>query len=362
MENDFAGPEVQFALELIRGGSELARRIHAETSIRSIIKQDHSPVTLADMGIQALAGALLEQHLPGAVLVAEEDTDHLKTPEGVEDLEKITAYVHSFFPHADPGKVHLWIERGQVKPNSPLENSKVNWTSPGNLPSEENRCQDKPAGSFWTLDPIDGTKGFLRGGQYATALAFIQNGKVELAAIGCPELELEGHKALGKGVGIFAARGRGCWAAPIEGLKEPLKWVRLEVSKCREIRQARILDSFDPGHKNTEKSQRIYEALGILAKPILMDSMAKHAVIASGGAEIFFRTLPRKDPGHREKIWDVAAGALAIGEAGGRVTDLEGRELDFGAGLTLAKNPGLVATNGLLHEAVLGALWQATQA
>ena len=334
MENDFKSPEVQFALELIQGGSELARRIRAETSIRSIIKPDHSPVTLADIGIQAIAGALLEQYLPEAVLVAEEDTDPLKTPEGVEDLEKITAYVHSFFPHATPGKVRQWIERGQ----------------------------GKPAGSFWTLDPIDGTKGFLRGGQYATALAFIQDGKVELAAIGCPELELQDHKALGNGVGIFAARGRGCWAASLDGLKEPLGWVRLKVSKCREIRQARILDSFDPEHKNVEKSRRICEVLGTLANPILMDSMVKHVVIASGAAEIFFRTLPRKEPGYREKIWDVAAGALTIEEAGGRVTDLEGRELDFGAGLTLARNPGLVATNGFLHEAVLGALRQATRA
>ncbi|MFA5168688.1 MAG: inositol monophosphatase family protein [Candidatus Omnitrophota bacterium] len=327
-------PEAQFALELIRSGAGLAGRVRIETSVKSIIKPDHSPVTLADMGIQAIAGALLEQYLPEAVLVAEEDTDILKTPEGVEDLEKITAYVHSFFPHAKPGKVRQWIERGQ----------------------------GKPAGSFWTLDPIDGTKGFLRGGQYATALAFIRDGKVGLAAIGCPGLELQSYKALGKGVGIFAARGQGCWAASLDGLKEPQRWVRLEVSECREIRQARILDSFDPGHKNAEKSQRICKALGTLSDPILMDSMVKHAVIASGDAEIFFRTLPRKEPGHREKIWDVAAGALAIEEAGGRVTDLEGRELDFGAGFTLARNPGLVATNGFLHEAVLEVLRQVTQA
>ncbi len=317
--------EAQFALRLIQDGSKLARGIRAATSIRSRVKPDHSPVTLADMGIQALAGALLEQYLPDAVLVAEEDTDFLKTPEGAEDLGKTTAYVHSFFPQANSGKIRQWIDRGQ----------------------------GKPAGSFWTLDPIDGTKGFLRGGQYAIALALIQNGKVELAALGCPELELQGHKGLGKGVGIFAARGQGCWAVSLDGLKESQSWVRLEVSKCREARQARMLDSFDPGHKNAEKNRLIYKALGILKDPVPIDSMAKHAVIASGDAEIFFRTLPRKEPDYREKIWDVAAGALAIEEAGGRVTDLEGRELDFGAGLTLARNPGLLATNGFLHEAVL---------
>lgn len=330
---DLKSTEVQFALELIRLSSELARRIRTEASIRSIIKPDHSPVTLADMSIQALAGALLEKYLPGAVLVAEEDTDHLKAPGGAEDLERVIAYVHSFFPQATSGDVCRWIQKGQ----------------------------DKPSGTFWTLDPIDGTKGFLRGDQYVTALAFLRNGKVELAAIGCPELELQNHKALGKGVGIFAARGRGCWAASLDNLEKPQAWIRLEVSQCQEINKARVLDSFDLEHKNTEKDRRIREVLGIQSSPIFLDSMAKHVVLASGGAEIFFRTLPRKEPGHREKIWDVAAGALVIEEAGGCVTDLEGRELDFGAGLTLARNPGLLATNGIFHKTVLTALQEATK-
>ena len=55
-----------------------------------------------------------------------------------------------------------------------------------------------------------------------------------------------------------------------------------------------------------------------------------------------------------------AAGALAVEEAGGRVTDLEGKKLDFGAGLTLARNPGLLSTNGIFHEAVLEALQKVT--
>jgi 3'(2'), 5'-bisphosphate nucleotidase len=330
---DLKSPNVQFALEVIQFGAELASRIRIEASIKSIIKPDHSPVTLADMGIQAIAGALLEQYLPEAVLVAEEDADYLRTPEGGEDLEIVTGFVHSFFPHAKPEKVCQWIERGR----------------------------GKPTGSFWTLDPIDGTKGFLRGGQYVTALALIEDGQVELAAIGCPELELSKHKALGKGIGIFAARGQGCWAFSLEDMEDLKKWVRLQVSGCQEVSKASILDSFDPEHRNTEKDRCIREILGIQAEPRVLDSMAKQVLLAAGDAEIFFRTLPKKEPGHREKIWDVAAGALAIEESGGRVTDLEGQKLDFGAGLTLARNPGLVATNGILHEAVLGALQEATR-
>lgn len=361
MKIDLKGPETRFAIELIRAGSELARRVRTEAFIKSIIKEDRSPVTFADMGIQALAGAILEKYLPGAVLVAEEDTTCLRNPEGAEDLKKITGLVHSFFPCARPDEVCQWIDKGRTKPNSPSKDSKVNGTRPGSLQSKEKKGQDKPSKSFWTLDPIDGTKGFLRGGQYAIALAYIRDEQVKLAAIGCPELELQNHKALGKGIGIFAACGQGCWACSLDDIEDLRRWVRLEVSRCMEINKARILDSFDPEHKNEEKDRRIREMLGIQQAPIMMDSMTKQVVLASGGAEIFFRTLPRKEPGHREKIWDVAAGTLAIEEAGGCVTDLEGRKLDFGAGLTLARNPGFLATNGFLHETVLKALRKAVQ-
>ena len=330
MAIDLKSAEGQFAIELIQFAAELACRIRTESTVKSILKEDRSPVTLADLGIQAIAGALLEHYLPGAVLVGEEDADYLRSPAGEDDLEKVTGYVHSFLPHARPGRVCQWIDKGRSKPGV----------------------------TFWTLDPIDGTKGFLRGGQYATGLAFIRNGEVELAAIGCPELELREHKSLGKGVAIFAVRGRGSWAASLDDPEDIKRWVRVEVSKCQDIFQARLLDSFDPEHKDAEKNQRVREMLGIKLPPVIMDSMAKQAVLAAGDAEIFFRTLPQNEPGHREKIWDVAAGALVITEAGGRVTDLNGQELDFSAGLTLARNPGFVATNGFFHEVVLDAIRQ----
>ena len=57
-----------------------------------------------------------------------------------------------------------------------------------------------------------------------------------------------------------------------------------------------------------------------------------------------------------EQIWDQAAGALLVEEAGGRVTDLEGRPLDFGVGRRLDRNFGVLATNGRLHDAALATL------
>ena len=84
-----------------------------------------------------------------------------------------------------------------------------------------------------------------------------------------------------------------------------------------------------------------------------MDSQAKHVIVAAGEADVFNR-FPRA--GYREAIWDQAAGAILIGEAGGRITDLAGRALDFSTGRRLVQNDGLVASNGRLHEALLSVL------
>jgi len=57
-----------------------------------------------------------------------------------------------------------------------------------------------------------------------------------------------------------------------------------------------------------------------------------------------------------EKIWDHAAGFILVEEAGGKVTDLNGNPLDFSQGKTLAKNKGIIATNGKLHDIVISAV------
>jgi 3'(2'), 5'-bisphosphate nucleotidase len=61
-------------------------------------------------------------------------------------------------------------------------------------------------------------------------------------------------------------------------------------------------------------------------------------------------------PDYREHVWDHAAGALAIEESGGQVTDLAGRPLDFGTGRRLEQNAGIVASNGRLHDAIISTL------
>jgi 3'(2'), 5'-bisphosphate nucleotidase len=319
-------PEAQFAIDAVRESSLLARRIQREMVGSELTKDDRSPVTVADFAVQALIARRLAEQLPGSVLIGEEQADALRLEEGVDMLDQVTRFVRTAVADATPEEVCGLIDRG------------------GGEPPE----------SFWTLDPIDGTKGFLRREQYAVALALIRDGQVVFGALGCPELTNACRAdAGGPGSLVAAARGEGTWTRPLNG---DSPWKPLQVSAHGDARGARILRSVEKAHTNVDEIGQLAAKLGVTAPPVPMDSQAKYAVLAAGEGDVLLRLLSPSRPDYREKIWDQAAGSIVIEEAGGCITDLDGRPLDFSHGRTLAKNRGILATNGHLHEAVLAAL------
>jgi 3'(2'), 5'-bisphosphate nucleotidase len=116
------------------------------------------------------------------------------------------------------------------------------------------------------------------------------------------------------------------------------------------------LRSFESGHTNVSLVDLFAQALGAHAEPVRMDSQAKYAVLAAGRGDLLVRLLSPSNPGYQEKIWDQAAGALVLEEAGGKISDLDGRAIDFTTGRSLANNRGILASNGRLHSAALSAL------
>ena len=74
---------------------------------------------------------------------------------------------------------------------------------------------------MWCLDPIDGTKGFLRGGQYAVCLALLVAGKVQLGVIACPNLPVDPNQPDGpKGVVFGAIKGQGAFQVRLTSLNK----------------------------------------------------------------------------------------------------------------------------------------------
>lgn len=319
--------KVRFALAAVREAASLVQHVQQELVSAAISKDDKSPVTVADFAAQAIVSKRLLETFPEMGFVGEESSEVLCTPAGKETLEQITHFVRKVEPTATPEDVCAWIDRGAGEPTD----------------------------EFWTLDPVDGTKGFLRGDQYAVALAFLRDGKVRVGALGCPELGagIKPQKS-GPGTVVVARRTSGCFASSLT--EENTEWRNLSVSTESNIAAARMLRSVEKAHTDTGGIGELVTALGISADPVAMDSQAKYAVLAAGGGEINLRLLSPSRLDYREKIWDQAAGSICVEEAGGRVTDLDGKPLDFSQGRTLATNRGVLATNGILHESVLGGL------
>jgi 3'(2'), 5'-bisphosphate nucleotidase len=323
---DLTHAETHFTLQAVRQATLLVRQVQAEMVSAALTKEDRSPVTVADFACQALVSALLQREFPGELLAAEESANALRQPQGQPTLERVTRFVGSFLPGASPSQVCEWIDRGQADPGK----------------------------RYWTLDPVDGTKGFLRNEQYAVALARVVAGQVQVGALGCPQLRYAHIPATGgPGSIVIAQAGQGAWFTALEG---EVKLERLHVSDCQQASTARLLRSVEAGHTDVSKIDLFAQAMGIAAPLLPMDSQAKYAVLASGNGELVMRLLTPAKPDYREKIWDQAAGALIVAEAGGRISDLDGKALDFTRGRTLADNRGILATNGKLHAAALEAL------
>lgn len=318
--------EIRFAIKAARQAALLVKDIQSQMVTDSMTKGDKSPVTIADFASQALVSHLLQSTFPSDPLVAEEDSQSLQLPENQQTLEAITQFVQTRIQNATQNEVSQWIDYGNSQPSE----------------------------RFWTLDPIDGTKGFLRGEQYAIAFAMLVDGQVEIGVLACPNLTDDQQPEIG-GAGslIVAQRGQGAWSTELTGR---IDFNQLHVSSVSDPAQARFLRSFESGHTNVSQLDLIGQALGVEADPVRLDSQAKYAILAGGRGDALFRLISPKAPNYKEKIWDQAAGSIVCEEAGGRVTDLDGKPLDFTQGRTLSKNRGILATNDLLHEKALQAI------
>ena len=326
MDLDQNSPEVITAIQAAIQASALCERVRRDLSGGEfLLKSDRSPVTIADYGSQAIICKWIRDRFPNDTLVAEEDSRELRDSDRSRVLDQVTDYVNAFIPVSSPEEVCSWIDFGS------------------------NSVSDR----FWALDPIDGTKGFLRGDQYAIALALIEKGRVKLGILACPNLHADVHHPSGeKGCLFLALKGKGSVQMDCRGAnKRPIF-----VSKVKNPSEAVITESVESDHADRLAHQRLAQKLSISKPSLRIDSQAKYGILARGEVALYLRVPSSTEPGYKENIWDHAAGAIIAEEAGGRVTDVLGRPLDFSSGVRMEKNHGILASNGILHEAVLRAL------
>ena len=323
---DEHSPEVVTAIQAAVKASELCQKIRKDlVGGESILKSDRSPVTIADYASQAILCKWIRERFPHDTIVAEEDSKELKRPDHSKILGQVTDYVNAFIPTASSKEVCSWID------------------------FSSNVITDR----FWTLDPIDGTKGFLRADQYAIAIALIENGVVTLGLLACPNLYVNIHQPLGeKGCFFIALKGKGSIQMDLKGLGKR----NLSVSKIKNPSEATMTESVEPDHADHLFHQRLAKKLNMSKPSFRMDSQAKYGIVARGEVTLYLRVPSPSEPGYKENIWDHAAGSIIAEEAGGKVTDILGHPLDFSCGIKMVKNHGILVSNGILHDVVLKAL------
>ena len=165
-----------------------------------------------------------------------------------------------------------------------------------------------------------------------------------VAVLGCPNLPTGDGR--GTGCLFVAERDGGAWEIALDDPSATPR--RIAVDGDPVVTHARYAESVEAAHSDQDGSARIAALLGLAGTPVRMDSQAKYAVVARGDASIYLR-IPRG--GYQENIWDHAAGLLVVEEAGGIVTDVDGRPLDLTTGRRMTANRGIVAAPAIIWDA-----------
>lgn len=188
------------------------------------------------------------------------------------------------------------------------------------------------SGFCWALDPIDGTKSFISGVPlYGTMVAVIDQREASdpRAIIGAVHIP-------GLNEGIFAATGQGAWH--YRGNAPP---IRARVRNQSELSKAVVLSSSVEGFRRRQDGASFEELAQKVQFARTWGDVYGYLLVATGRADAMI------DP--EMNVWDAAAVQPIIEEAGGRFTDWQN--------IPTFENRDSIGSNGLIHEAVLAALW-----
>lgn len=178
-------------------------------------------------------------------------------------------------------------------------------------------------GWFWLVDPIDGTRGFIRGNpDYTVNIALIHNGAPVLGVVYVPVTGT-----------LYAGCGPGTAIRRIEGESAQDKPIAVRPPPARGLT---VLES--SYHRSDEIQTRFLDSLKV-EKRIRRGSSLKICLIAAGKADLYPRLGETSE-------WDTAAADAVLRAAGGTIVDLNGNTLTYGHAEREFRNPDFVASSG----------------
>ncbi|MGB5912333.1 MAG: inositol monophosphatase family protein [Promethearchaeia archaeon] len=292
--------ELNLAVELVKTATDITEWLRVK-GFKSFQKDDESPVTLADYASQLFIVKKLREKFPNDQIIAEESyNSHIDI-----NVQKIIK------------RCYRSLELDLVEDIERLLNYRGSYS-----PRQ------------WTIDPIDGTKGFQKNLSYAVGIGFMINSELIAAAIGVPNYNEKGRAIFiaGKNQGTRVSYGEE-------------DFIPISVTNKNNIKKAKMCHSLHYNEPWVMEFAQIAEISNI----IQMDSMAKFCMVADGTADLYIKPMDE----NRSFSWDFLPGVLIVNEAGGIVSDLKGNNLKFNNEKCIISAPGLVASNGVLHEEIL---------
>lgn len=337
--------ERQVAEEAVLHASILTKQVQATVS--HIFKDDKSPVTIADFAAQAIIIGALHCTFPDDAFLGEEDSEALRADARLCD--EVWKLVHAVTTSAR-------LQSMKTKMPVPVSvEEMLHWIDLGG------RGHGGDTGRIWIMDPVDGTATFLKGQQYAVSLSLIDNGKEVLGVLGCPNVSSDmvrisedNVNTNGFGIMLTAVRNQGATIRKmtLNGLDKPQSLTSNNVRKPDGLHIVDCLACPVTRHDATAKLATSLNAR--YPETELRSSHMRYAAMIIGGANAAF-WIPAS-PASKLHIWDHAGSQLIFSEMGGKVTDLDGKVLDFGAGRDLSRNRGLVVARGDIHQDLLVAM------
>ena len=325
-------PYLEAAVATVQAAARVAKRCSA--SVGQLSKEDRTPVTVCDFSVQAVVSLHLQSAFPTVPFIAEEDS------RAVRDSPELTRQVLDTVNSCLPAPVDADAVLAAIDRCAAVEDGSYG------------AAAQLPPPLRWVLDPIDGTVGFLRGGdaQYAVGLALVDgSGRVLLGILGLVNWALPPCTPARRGCILAASAAGGTWSQRLDASE----WVRVELPRNgpSALADATLCISDHETWDTVPLARASHDAPAGLLR-LCCGSLVKYAAVTLGLADCFIQHVV---PGiHRLKAWDHAAGVACLQEAGGLVTDFDslpacmgGDQFFVPAGLSL------VVSSPALHPTIM---------
>lgn len=291
--------ELTLAINIIRKASKITELFKSH-GFQSYKKRDKSPVTLADFASQIFILSQLKEKFKEDQIFAEEEGSLFN-----EDIEVL---------------IKKCFKEINFSLNEEFR-ALLNYRGPH-------------SSRQWIVDPIDGTKGYLRGLSYAVGIGLMENSEPKICAIGIPNYKNEELTI------FIAEKGKGAQASYGDN-----EFIPIHVSNENNLSSSIMCQSLHHNKQWINKLAEMIEAKKIIS----MDGMGKFCMVADGSADFYIREM---NPDYSFS-WDYMPGDLLVREAGGTITDLNNVNLTFLGNKCKWTAPGIIASNGILHDDII---------